>query len=154
MSKTASSAGRPPTGKVLATFTGAASGPIRFELSGPAYERLTRTVTARLASHERAESATARQGLGYDETIELEGALYPLWRGRVQTLEDLRQACRDNIPVLVSDGRGGVHGRWLIETVSDEETAHLVDGTARKHAFLVSLVAVGRRVASASVGAR
>jgi uncharacterized protein len=134
---------------VLATFS---SGDTRivFEIAGPAYERLTRKLDVRVAKHERAGVAAVRQPLGYDETLDIEGALFPFWRGRVQSIEDMRAAARAMKPLLFTDGKGMVHGRWLIESVETDETLPDIDGSPRKIEFRVALGRAGRAVSGQS----
>jgi uncharacterized protein len=117
---------------------------IVFEIAGPAYERLSRALEVRMASHDRAGGQSVRQPLGFDETMEIEGALFPFWRGRVQTLDDMRDAAKAMKPLLFTDGRGEVYGRWLIETVETDETLADIDGTPRKIEFRLALGRAGR----------
>jgi uncharacterized protein len=131
---------------VLATLSGGA-GDITFALEGPSYERLNRSLSVRTAKHERAGAATARQALGYDETLELEGVLFPFWRGRLATLDALDDATRTMEALLFTDGRGGVHGRWIIETFTRDETLPMADGSPRKISFTLSLGSIGRPIA-------
>jgi uncharacterized protein len=129
--------------EVLATLTDGETR-ITFEIAGPAYERLSRTLEVRMASHDRAGGQTVRQPLGFDETLELEGALFPFWRGRLQTIEDMRDAAKAMKPLLFTDGRGEVYGRWLIESVETDETLPDIQGVPRKIEFRLALGRAGR----------
>jgi hypothetical protein len=120
-------------GEVLMTL-----GPIRFSVAESAYTGLQRSLEISVAKHARASGATARQATGYDETIGIDGVVYPEHAGRTR-LDDLRALARAQAPQLLTDGRGRVWGRWLLERVEETGSEFLPNGQPLKQAFRLQL---------------
>lgn len=134
VSPVAVDARRPPAGEVLMTL-----GPIRFSVQETAYQRLRRETEVRTARMDRAGGKTARQVLGTDQTLELEGVVYGAQRGglgRVQSFHDLAE---DQQPLMLTDGMGNVWGRYVVERVDEDATLHTPYGAPLRQAFRINL---------------
>lgn len=115
-------------------------GDFRFSLDTAAYKRLRRTVEYRWAAQERAGRRPARQftGIG-NETVELEGVIYPHYRGGLGQLEAMRALAGQGSPQILTDGTGKVWGKFCIERIEEIQTLFFGDGTPRKQEFRLSL---------------
>lgn len=119
-------------------------GNVRFSVQEGAFQALHRKLAMRVARMERAESQTARQVLGRDETITIKGTVYPGQGaggvGRVQSFRDLAATGQAQ---LLTDGLGNVWGRYVIEHVDEEATHHTSYGVPLRQAFEIELGAAG-----------
>lgn len=114
-------------------------GPIRFSVSRGAYQTLSRTLEIRVARAERAGGPAARQVLGSDETIDIEGVVYAAYRGGPGRLSEFRALARTGKPQMLTDGTGRVWGRWLIERVDERASDPLANGVAQRQEFRLQL---------------
>lgn len=122
-------------------------GDIRFSVQEGAFQRLTRTLELRVARMDRANAATARQALGEDETVEIEGVCYPGQRHALDRVDGFRALLRAKKPVMLTDGTGGVWGQFLVERVDEDASLHLANGVAQRQAFRIVLGAYGEDAA-------
>jgi phage protein U len=118
-------------------------GSIRFSMDQGAFNRLSRTLEIRTAKMERAGAQTARQVLGEDETIAIEGTVYPAEKGGLARLPSFRALARTYAPQLLTDGMGNVWGQYVIERVEEEQSYHLPNGAPLKQTFRINLGAYG-----------
>jgi phage protein U len=118
-------------------------GPIRFSVAEGAYRNLSRTLEMRIARLDRAGGQSARQILGEDETIEIEGAVYPMHRHGLDRVDGFRAMARAAEPVVLTDGRGFVWGRYVVERVEERGSQFERDGTPKLQEFRLSLGAFG-----------
>lgn len=119
-------------------------GSFRFSLDTAAYQQLRRSVEYRWAAQARAGRGDARQftGLG-GESIELDGVIYPHYRGGLGQLDSLRALAGKGLPQILTSGTGKVFGKFCIERVEETQTIFFGDGTPRKQEFRLSLAAYG-----------
>lgn len=117
-----------------------ALGPYRFSLSSAAYESLRRTTEYRWPTQERFGRRPARQYTGPgDETVEIDGAIYPHYAGGLGQLERMREIAAQGEPHRLTDGRGKIWGQFCIERIEETQTVLFADGTPRKIEFRLSL---------------
>jgi phage protein U len=123
------------SGEVLMTL-----GTIRFSVQDSAFQKLRRRLEIRIAKLERAGAQTARQVLGQDETIEIEGVVYPSeWKGGVTRVQSFRDLAKTQAPQLLTDGLGNVWGRYLLENVEENASLHTNYGVPLKQEFRIEL---------------
>jgi phage protein U len=118
-------------------------GPITFSVQEGAFHALKRKLEIRVGKSERAGVQTARQILGSDETIQIEGVVYPTFSGgvaRVQSFRDLALTLEEQ---MLTDGIGNVWGRYVIENVEEDATEFTAYGVPLKQAFRIELGAAG-----------
>jgi uncharacterized protein len=120
-------------------------GAFRFSLPTAAYEALARQTAWRWESVDRIGRVPARQFLGPgDDTITLSGAVFPAFAGAgLGQVEALRTLAGQGAPLMLVDGLGKVHGRWVVLDVSEDQSAFLPGGAPRKQAFSIKLGAYG-----------
>lgn len=118
-------------------------GPIRFSVEAGAFQRLRRRLEIRTARQDRAGAQTARQVLGEDETLDIEGAVYPAHKGGLHRLEDMRALARTHEPQLLTDGMGNVWGRFIVESVEEDADHFLPNGAPLRQGFRLGLAAWG-----------
>lgn len=119
-------------------------GEFRFALETAAYERLALSQSWRWPEQQRLGRDPALQFVGADAAeIELEGVIYPQFRGGLGQIEQLREVADQGKPLMLTDGIGRVWGKWVITKISDTRTVLADDGQPRKIEFRASLKAYG-----------
>lgn len=99
----------------------------QFCLDTAAYQSLRRSAEYRWPSQERFGRLSARQFTGPGaESIDLDGTIYPHFRGGLGQMDSLRALAGNGQALLLVDGRGKSWGKWCIERV--EETGTIFDG--------------------------
>jgi len=121
-----------------------ALGLFRFGVNQAAYQSWTRTAGWRWEQFDRAGRAPALQYLGPDaEQVELEGVIYPHFKGGLRQVELMRAAAGLGQPLILVDGLGWVWDRWVITSVTERKSVFLADGAPRQIDFSMSLRAYG-----------
>lgn len=121
-----------------------ALGTFRFGLATAAYQTLRRSAEYRWPAQERFGRPPARQYTGPGgETVELDGVLYPEFRGGLGQLGALRALAGTGAPQRLTDSRGADWGQWVIERVEETQSVFFADGTPRKIEFRVALARYG-----------
>ena len=118
-----------------------AFGDFQFALDTAAYETLNRTTEARWASLPVSGGRDVLQFTGLPaETVELEGRIYPHFRGGLQQLDTLRDMVRAGEPQIIVSLDGTIQGYWVATRV-EERQSH-IDETGRpwRQDFRVSLL--------------
>ena len=117
-----------------------ALGNYRFSLDTAAYQSLTRSTEYRWQPQDRLGRRPAHQylGPGQDE-INLEGTIYPEYRGGLGQLDRMREEANAGKPLLMTDSTGRVWGRWVIRRVEETQRVFSVAGTPRKVEFRLQL---------------
>lgn len=118
-------------------------GDIRFSVTEGAYQRLSRTLEIAVSRQARAGRQAARQVLGEDETIEIEGICYPGQRHARDRVDSFRALARTYKPALLTDGTGAVWGLFTIERVDERGSDFTPEGIAQRQDFRISLGAYG-----------
>lgn len=117
-----------------------ALGDFQFSIETAAYEGFTRSTGYRWASQERFGNAPAVQFTGLeDETINLNGTIYPGFRGGLIQLDNLRAMAVKGEPMQLINGQGYLLGTWAIASVEEKQEAFLPGGTAQKVDFTLQL---------------
>ena len=121
-----------------------ALGQYRFSVDTAAYQELLRTTAYRWPSQARLGRRPARQFVGIgDETITLNGVIYPHYKGGLGQLDALREEAASGQPLQLVTGVGQVLGAWAVERVEETQRFFLADGRPRSLAFALDLVAYG-----------
>lgn len=115
-----------------------------FSRDTAAPQSLRRSTAYTWASQERFGRDPALQftGRGAD-TIDLDGVIYPQYRGGLGQLDAMRNLAGSGKPQMLVDGRGNVYGKWSILSVEETGSVFLSDGTPRKVEFRLSLQSYG-----------
>ena len=124
-------------------------GPCVFSIETAAYEQLQRNTQYQWASQSRLGHTVMKHlGIGGpayqyigpgDETISLNGTIYPKYKGSSLMVSLMRLSAGVGIALPLIDGEGIVMGRWLIDSVQETNSALFHDGSARKIDFSLSL---------------
>lgn len=115
-------------------------GGFTFGIDTAAYQNLTRSSEYRWAAQDRIGQGPALQPVGPGgETINLDGTIYPGHRGGADQLNDMRAEAGKMKPLILVDGRGFVHGRWVIERVEEGQEIFAHRGAPRKQTFRLQL---------------
>jgi len=118
--------------------------PYYFNLDTAAFEELTRKTAFRWAGQERLTREIAQQAVGQGEDkLTIKGAIFPLFRGGIGQLNELRTIGRRLQPLTLTTGYGEVLGTWCLLNVDEEQGALLAGGIPRKQSFSLEFVAYG-----------
>ncbi len=124
-----------------------ALGNFRFSVDQAAYEQLSRTTAYRWASQERIDQLPAMQYIGSGtDTIELDGTIYPFYKGGVGQLDAMRAEAEKGTPmswVAATDGVGKPMGKWCITRIQETQSNFSVGGIPQKVKFQLSLSRYG-----------
>lgn len=119
-------------------------GNYRFSLNTSAYQQFRRSIEYRWQSQERQQNNPAMQYLGHGmEQIDLEGTIYPEFRGGLDQIEDMKGAADKGEPLLLIDGMGSIWGRWVITRLEENREVFLKGGIPRKINFRMSISKYG-----------
>ena len=115
-------------------------GNFAFSIDTAAYQRLNRSTAWTWASQARVGAHEALQytGKGAD-TITLDGVIYPGWKGGTGQIEAMRAQADRHEPLILVDGNGFVHGRWVIESVNETGSLHALGGAPRRQRFTIQI---------------
>ena len=118
--------------------------PYYFNLDTAAFDELTRKTAFRWAGQERLTREIAQQAVGQGEDkLTIKGAIFPLFRGGIGQLNELRTIGRRLQPLTLTTGYGEVLGTWCLLNVDEEQGALLAGGIPRKQSFSLEFVAYG-----------
>lgn len=118
--------------------------PYHFNLDTAAFDELTRKTAFRWAGQERLTREIAQQAVGQGEDrLTIKGAIFPLFRGGIGQLNELRSIGRRLQPLTLTTGYGEVLGTWCLLSVGEEQGALLAGGIPRKQGFNLEFVAYG-----------
>lgn len=118
----------------------AALGWFVFALRSLPIASMSRQTDQRWRSQDRAGAPPAAQYLGPGEdTLTIEGTLYPELTGGPINLDRLRTMADSGKAWILLDGQGHHRGRWYITSVNETRSALLGNGLARKIDFSVLL---------------
>ncbi|WP_199237391.1 phage tail protein [Azospirillum sp. TSH64] len=121
-----------------------ALGEYRFSIDTAAYQTLQRSTEYRWPSQDRLGRAPALQFLGPGtDQISLAGTIFPQFRGGIGQLDKLRAEAGKGEPLLLVDGRGRVHGKYVVTKIEETQALFLSDGTPRKVDFSLELLRYG-----------
>lgn len=121
-----------------------ALGDLRFSVDTATYDRLTRSSRWRWNALPRLARVDAMQMTGREaEHIDIDGVVYPHYKGSLAVFETMRAAGNAGEPLTLSDGTGTVHGRWVIEQMEETRKTFFADGRPRKIEFRLGLAEYG-----------
>jgi hypothetical protein len=93
-----------------------------FSLDTAAYQQLARSTAYRWQALDRVNQHAALQYTGPGEdTITLNGVILPTFRGGLGQLDAMRAEAAKGEPLLMVDGQGYVHGRWVIQSINETQ---------------------------------
>lgn len=115
-------------------------GGFKFSLNTAVFQELQRDTAFSWAWQDRIGQHAAGQftGPGAD-TITLPGVVYPDFKGGAGQVNDLRALAREGKPLRLITGAGDVLGLWVIESITEGQSAFKPDGTFRRQEFAVTL---------------
>lgn len=124
-------------------------GPIRFSIKAGAYEKFQRTTNYQWGKQEPLGHPLLKHlgqdGPSYqymrpgDDSINLEGTLYPTYNSGLLHASWMRLMASIGIPLVLMQGTGNVLGTWIIETITENNSEFFSDGTPRKIEFSLTL---------------
>lgn len=121
-----------------------ALGDFRFALDTAAYDKFALTQSWRWPKQDRIGRDPALQFVGLDAAeIELDGVIYPTFRGGLDQIEKLRAMADEGKSLMLTDGIGRVWGKWVIERIQDTRSVLIDNGEARRIEFRMTLKAYG-----------
>lgn len=122
-------------------------GNFEFELDTAAFKTLTRVSTYNWKGQDRIGRKPAQQFTGEGaDTIELNGTIYPHFRGGLGQVGDLRAQAGLGVPlplVYAFETVGQYAGLWCITEIEETRTVFFEDGLPRRIDFRLSLVEYG-----------
>lgn len=119
-------------------------GEFRFEIATAAYQKFSLNQSWRWPEQARINRDPALQFVGRNVgEIELEGVIYPSFKGGLSQIEAMRTLADTGKPQQLVDGLGRVWGAWVMTEISDTRTLLADDGQPRKVEFRVKLKAYG-----------
>ncbi len=80
--------------------------------------------------------------------VTLNGTLYPEYKGREQSLDDLHELALTGEAQMVTAGNGDILGKWIIVRQRIRRSNLLSNGMGRKIEFSVTLKFAGKRARS------
>ena len=119
-------------------------GKFQFTLANGAPQTLERSADFRWEVMDRLLREPSAQFLGPGEqTITLDGTLYPGFSGRQSTMQQLRDIAAKGQALMLTDGMGKVHGKWALRRVRENQGTFLANGAARAINFTLELTRYG-----------
>jgi uncharacterized protein len=119
-------------------------GNYRFGITTAAYQALRRVTNWRWPGQQRVGQRDALQYTGpAEDTITLDGVIYPQFRGGTGQLDAMRAEADKGVPLLLVDGLGGIHGRFVIERIEEAHTAFFRAGVPKRQEFSMTLQRYG-----------
>ena len=121
-----------------------ALGDYRFSINTAAHQSLRRQSSYRWQSAQRLDKRPALQFTGHgDETIILEGVIYPYFNGGLGQVKAMRAEAGQGQPLQMIDGEGHLLGLWCITEISQTNEELNAAGRARKITFSLNLKRYG-----------
>lgn len=115
-------------------------GEYQFSIDTAAYQTLTRQSEYRWARQGRVGTHDALQFVGFGpDTIEIDGAIYPSFRGGLGQIDLLRAMAEQKRPYSLVSGAGKFMGLWVIESIGEGQTVFLPGGIPQKQEFRMRL---------------
>ena len=115
-------------------------GIFQFSIDDATYQRLTRSTEYRWARQARIGTNDALQFTGYGpETIELEGVIYPHFRGGLKQVDKMRTQASIGIPLPLVSGIGKVLGLWVVEAISEGQEVFAAQGIPHRQDFTMRM---------------
>ena len=111
-----------------------------FSVDTAAYQTLQRSTARKWGKIDRIGKRAAMQDLGPgDDTISLPGIVYPHYKGGLGQIDKMRAMQAKGEPLMLVDGLGNVHDKWVILSVGEKDSFFFKDGVARKQEFTLKI---------------
>ncbi|WP_320172618.1 phage tail protein [Maridesulfovibrio sp.] len=111
-----------------------------FSVDTAAYQDLQRSTARNWAKINRIGKRAAHQDLGPgDDSITLPGVIYPTYKGGLGQIDKMREMQGKGEPLMLVDGLGNVHDKWVIVTLTEKDDAFFRDGVAQKQEFTLKI---------------
>ncbi|MCP3940528.1 MAG: phage tail protein [Desulfobacteraceae bacterium] len=115
-----------------------------FSIDTATYQQLTKSVEYRWKNQEIINGQDVLQFTGEaPTTVTLTGTIYPHFKGGLGQLDILRAIASKGNPLILVDGRGFVHGLWVIERIEEFVDAFFGQGMPRKQKFIIQIKKYG-----------
>lgn len=127
-------------------------GTYTFALATAAAQQWQHSTAWRWQAQNRAGQLPAQQYLGPgEETITLEGIIYPHFKGGLGQLDAMREQAGLGRPLLLTDGQGRVFQLWVIKGIAETRKVLFADGTPRRMEFSLQLTRYGEETDALSL---
>lgn len=115
-----------------------------FSINSAAYQTLQHSKVYNWKSQARVGRLPAQQFTGEgEETIALEGVVYPYFKGGTGQLNDMRLQAGKGEPLMLVDGTGVIWQKWCIKQIDETQRELFSDSTPRKIEFNLQLIRYG-----------
>lgn len=115
-------------------------GGFKFGINTAAYQELTRSSAYKWGRQDVFSKLDNLQFLGPgQDTITLNGVIYPDFKGGTQQLEILRLLALAGLPYLMVSGTGKILGMWVIDQIEEGQGVFAAYGVPRKQEFTLNL---------------
>lgn len=129
-----------------------ALGPFLFRSHGFGYTNIGRSTDVSWAELETVGGFNELQWTGpRSETVTINGVLFPREFGGLGTLEGLRLAAKNGIPLMLVSLGGAVFGSHAIQKIDEDRAFHDRFGTPGRNAFSIELKRKGAGLSLLSV---
>lgn len=121
-----------------------ALGPFMFHAHGFGYTDVSRKLDTTWAEIETAGRMNALQWTGpRSDVVTINGVLFPLEWGGANTLESVRLAAKNGIPLMLVSLGGKVFGSHAIQKVDEDRAYHNRLGTPGRNAYSIEVRRIG-----------
>ena len=121
-----------------------ALGDYRFSVGTASYSQLRRVSEWRWSSQDRVGQEPLQQYVGPgQDSITLNGVIYPHYRGGLGQIAAMRSEAGKGVALLLVDGLGNIHGKWVITRIEENQSYPLSDGLPQKIEFRLAIKAYG-----------
>lgn len=121
-----------------------ALGPFMFRAHGFGYTGLTQKLDTTWAEIETVGRLNALQWTGpTSEVVTINGVLFPEEWGGLTTLEGVRLAARNGIPLMLVSLGGKILGNHAIQQIEKDQTVHNRFGAPGRVAYSIELKRIG-----------
>ncbi|MBT9383337.1 phage tail protein [Pseudooceanicola sp. CBS1P-1] len=117
-----------------------ALGPFPFQAHGFGFTGLQRSLDTSWAELETVGRLNALQWTGpKSEVVTISGVLFPREFGGQTTLDGIRLAAQNGLPLMLVSLGGRIFGRHAVQRVDEDRSFHDRNGTAGRNAYSLSL---------------
>lgn len=115
-------------------------GKYKFSLSTAAYQQFQRSTAYKWVAQARMGQYDNLQFVGPGkDSVNLSGQIFPHYFGGAGQLDAMRSEASQGKPLLFVDGRGKMHGYWVIESISETGKLLLDNGVPRQQDFTMQI---------------
>lgn len=129
-----------------------ALGPFAFQAHGFGMTGVQRKLDTAWAELETVGRFNALQWTGpRSESLTISGVLFPLEFGGMATLEGLRLAAKNGVPLMLVSLGGAIFGRHALQSIEEDRSHHDRQGAPRRNAYALELRKLGGGLARAAL---